>query len=75
MAFTNNNKLRPIVVKAIAESSSPEAEKSIAWITISRLEQRLEQLDVVIRHAQEDRARVQKMRNDLLDNFPEGDEL
>lgn len=74
MAFTNNNKLRPIVVKAIAESASPEAEKSLAWITIYRLGQRLEQLDVVIRNAQQDQARVQKIRNDLLDNFPEGDE-
>lgn len=74
MAFTNNNKLRPIVIKAIAESSAPDADRSVAWNTIILLGKRLDQLDADIRFAQKEKQRVLKLRSNLLDTFPEGDE-
>lgn len=75
MAFTNNSKLRPIVVKAIVESTSPEAEKSLAWTQINLLEKRMSQLDADIKYVISERERVRKLCNNLLDNFPEQDDL
>lgn len=74
MAFTNN-KVRPVVVKAIVESVSPEAEKSLARLSIDLLGKRLAQLDADIAYAQREKQKVLKLRNDLLDNFPEREAL
>ena len=74
MAFTNN-KVRPVVVKAIVELVSPEAEKSLARLSIDLLGKRLAQLDADIAYAQREKQKVLKLRNDLLDNFPEREAL
>lgn len=70
-----NNKIKPVVIKALKRADHPEAEKSLAWTTITLLGKRINQLDAEIQHAETERQRVRKIRDSLLDNFPEPDDL
>lgn len=64
-----------LVIKAIAQSNNPEAKRSLTWTMIELLNKRLSQIESDIKYSQEQHRRVVEMRNNLLDNFPEGDEL
>jgi hypothetical protein len=75
MASPSNNRLRPTVTKAIAQSNNPEAKKSLAYIQILLLNKRLAQLEVDRRNAEKDIVRVTELRNQLLDSFPEMEDL
>ena len=74
MTLTNIDKLKPVVIKALVNSSKPEAKKSLAMTTITLLNKRIDQLDAEISYAEAERYLVRKILKELLDNFPESDE-